>query len=868
MYSNEPIDKIISHFDTNITNGLSSKAAEELLSKNGKNKLIAKKKKTLLELFLSQINDVMIYILIAAALISALVGEVSDSIIIVIVILINAIIGVVQENKAEKALEALKSLSTPKALVKRDGNILEIPSEDVVLGDLVIIDAGRYIPADLRLIESINLKVDESAFTGESLPAEKDSSIVLSSDDVAIGDKSNMAFMSTLATYGRGSGIVVSTGMDTEIGKIAKMLDTENDNITPLQKNLAHLGKILGIGAVSISILMFIISMFQGRDFLQMFMTSISLAVAAIPEGLPATVAIVLALGVQRMSKENAIIRKLPAVETLGSVNIICSDKTGTLTLNKMTVKKAFVNNISIDVNELNLNKNEDKILVEGMILCNDATSIKESKSGDPTEIALLDVGNKFNILKDSLNLNHKRVNEIPFDSERKLMTTVNLYENKYRVFTKGAIDNILKLSTQILKDDKVLPLNDEEKKLILTASNKMSDSALRVLALAYKDTKDPSENSNLEDNLTFVGFMGMIDPPRKEVKNSIATSKAAGIRTVMITGDHKNTAFAIGNELGIANNISEALSGSEIDSYSQEEFNKIVNTYNIFARVSPEHKVKIVKALKSHGNIVSMTGDGVNDAPSLKFADIGVAMGITGTDVAKGAADMILTDDNFSTIVKAIEEGRNIFNNIKKSIVFLLSSNLGEVITLFTAILLNWSSPLLPIHILWINLITDSLPALALGVDPKDPNVMSEPPRNPKDNLFSNGTGVTLILLGILIGFTTLLAFKVGEYLYPNSLAHAQTMSFVVLSGSQLILSLSMRSENESVFKIGIFKNKKLLGAIFIGILLQISIISIPPIARIFNVFSLTLKDWLFVSLLAMIPFTFFEISKLFRKK
>lgn len=868
MYSNEPIDKIISHFDTNITNGLSSKAAEELLSKNGKNKLIAKKKKTLLELFLSQINDVMIYILIAAALISALVGEVSDSIIIVIVILINAIIGVVQENKAEKALEALKSLSTPKALVKRDGNILEIPSEDVVLGDLVIIDAGRYIPADLRLIESINLKVDESAFTGESLPAEKDSSIVLSSDDVAIGDKSNMAFMSTLATYGRGSGIVVSTGMDTEIGKIAKMLDTENDNITPLQKNLAHLGKILGIGAVSISILMFIISMFQGRDFLQMFMTSISLAVAAIPEGLPATVAIVLALGVQRMSKENAIIRKLPAVETLGSVNIICSDKTGTLTLNKMTVKKAFVNNISIDVNELNLNKNEDKILVEGMILCNDATSIKESKSGDPTEIALLDVGNKFNILKDSLNLNHKRVNEIPFDSERKLMTTVNLYENKYRVFTKGAIDNILKLSTQILKDDKVLPLNDEEKKLILTASNKMSDSALRVLALAYKDTKDPSENSNLEDNLTFVGFMGMIDPPRKEVKNSIATSKAAGIRPVMITGDHKNTAFAIGNELGIANNISEALSGSEIDSYSQEEFNKIVNTYNIFARVSPEHKVKIVKALKSHGNIVSMTGDGVNDAPSLKFADIGVAMGITGTDVAKGAADMILTDDNFSTIVKAIEEGRNIFNNIKKSIVFLLSSNLGEVITLFTAILLNWSSPLLPIHILWINLITDSLPALALGVDPKDPNVMSEPPRNPKDNLFSNGTGVTLILLGILIGFTTLLAFKVGEYLYPNSLAHAQTMSFVVLSGSQLILSLSMRSENESVFKIGIFKNKKLLGAIFIGILLQISIISIPPIARIFNVFSLTLKDWLFVSLLAMIPFTFFEISKLFRKK
>lgn len=867
MYSAQSIDEIISTLNTDIKNGLSSKAAEELLLKNGKNKLIAKKKKTLFKLFLSQINDVMIYILIAAAIISAFVGEISDSIIILIVILLNATIGVAQENKAEKALDALKSLSTPKAIVKRDGKILEISSEDIVVGDLVIIDAGRYIPADLRLIETINLKVDESAFTGESLPAEKDSSIILSKEDVAIGDMYNMAFMSTLATYGRGVGIVVSTGMNTEIGKIAKMLDTENENITPLQKNLAHLGKILGIGAVSISILMFIISMFQGRDFLQMFMTSISLAVAAIPEGLPATVAIVLALGVQRMSKENAIIRKLPAVETLGAVNIICSDKTGTLTLNKMTVKKAFINNTTINIDELNLNKFEDKLLVEGMVLCNDSTSTKESKSGDPTEIALIDVGNTFNILKNTLNNEHERVNEIPFDSDRKLMTTVNLYESKYRVFTKGAIDNILKISNKILINDKILTLSDKEKNLILDASNIMSDSALRVLALAYKDIDTTNENIKLEENLIFIGFMGMIDPPRSEVKNSIYKSKNAGIKTVMITGDHKNTAFAIGSELGIATNISETLSGSEIDCYTQEEFNKIVNNYSIFARVSPEHKVKILKALKSHGNIVSMTGDGVNDAPSLKFADIGVAMGITGTDVAKGAADMVLTDDNFSTIVKAIDEGRNIFNNIKKSIVFLLSSNLGEVITLFIAILLNWSSPLLPIHILWVNLITDSLPALALGVDPKDPNVMLEKPRNPKNNLFSNGTGITLILLGVIIGFTTLLAFKIGEYLYPNSLVHAQTISFVVLSGSQLILSLAMRSEKESVFKIGIFKNQKLLGAIFIGIILQISIISIPPIAKIFNVFPLTVKDWLLVSLLAMIPFTFFEISKLFRK-
>lgn len=868
MYFNEPIKEIILKLKSDISNGLATSEAQDRLLNNGKNKLLSKKKKNILQLFLSQINDVMIYILMAAAIISAFVGEISDCVIILIVILLNAIIGVFQESKAEKALEALKSLSTPKALVKRASKIIEIPSENVVVGDLVIINAGRYIPADLRLIESINLKIDESAFTGESLPAEKDASILLSRDDIPIGDKSNMAFMSTLATYGRGIGIVVSTGMNTEIGKIAKMLDSEDENITPLQKNLAHLGKILGIGAVLISVLIFIISMFQGRDFLQMFMTAISLAVAAIPEGLPATVAIVLALGVQRMSKENAIIRKLPAVETLGSVNIICSDKTGTLTLNKMTVKKSFINNKIIDINEININKNEDSLLVEGMVLCNDATSTKESKTGDPTEIALIDVGNKFSIFKSDLNHIHKRINEIPFASDRKLMTTVNFYEDKYKVFTKGAIDSILKITDKILIDGNILPLTDEIKNNIIDSSNHMSNQALRVLALAYKDLDNSNINSStLESDLTFIGLMGMIDPPREEVKDSIIKSKKAGIRTVMITGDHKNTAFAIGKDLGIVDNISQALCGDEIDLYSKEEFENVINNYNIFARVSPEHKVKIVKALKSHGNIVSMTGDGVNDAPSLKFADIGVAMGITGTDVAKGAADMILTDDNFSTIVKAVEEGRNIFNNIKKSIIFLLSTNLGEIITLFVAILLNWSSPLLPIHILWINLITDSLPALALGVDPKDPTVMDDKPRNPKDNLFSNGTGITLILIGLIIGFTTLLSFKVGEYLYQNSLMHAQTMSFVVLSGSQLILSLAMRSEKESVFKVGLFKNKKLIGAILIGIILQVSIISIPPIAKIFNVFTLTLKDWFFVSLLSLIPFGFFELTKLIRK-
>ena len=696
MWFNKSSEEIIKELSSNVINGLSSADAKLILEKNGPNKLQGKKKKSTFQLFLSQINDAMIYILLVAAVISAIVGEISDAIIILIVIFVNAIIGVIQESKAEKALEALKSMSTPKALVKRDGSIIEIPSEEVVVGDIVIIDAGRYIPADLRLIESANLKIEESAFTGESVPAEKNSDIINEENDVPIGDQHNMAFMSTLATYGRGTGIVIATGMDTQIGKIAKMLDAEDENTTPLQKKLAQLGKTLGFAAVGISIVMFIVSMFQGRDFLEMFMTSISLAVAAIPEGLPAIVAIVLALGVQRMIKENAIIRKLPSVETLGSVNIICSDKTGTLTINKMTVKKFYINGETKNLEEIDIKNDESKLLVDGMILCNDATSKDGVQTGDPTEVALIDVGNKINIFKEDLNKAHKRVNEIPFDSDRKLMTTVNTYDKVFNVFTKGAIDSILKISNKILINGEIKDFTKEEKEKVLMASNLMSDDALRVLALGYKviDTEHVAID-DLEKDLIFVGLMGMIDPPREEVKGSIQVSKNAGIRTIMITGDHKNTAVAIAKELGIANDISEAMSGSEIDTYSDEEFTKIVNNYRVFARVSPEHKVKIVKAFKSHGNIVSMTGDGVNDAPSLKAADIGVAMGITGTDVAKGAADMVLTDDNFTTIVSAVEEGRNIFNNIKKSILFLLSCNLGEVVALFVAILLNWAAPL-----------------------------------------------------------------------------------------------------------------------------------------------------------------------------
>lgn len=868
MWYKKSKNEILQELDVDEKNGLSSTEALRRLEKYGKNKLETKKKKTLFKQFLSQLKDVMIYILIIAAIISAFLGEISDALIILLVIIINAVIGVIQESKAEKALDALKELSTPKALVKRDGSLKEILSEDIVPEDIVIIDAGRYIPGDLRLIDTANLKIEESAFTGESVPSEKDASF-LPDKEIPIGDQNNMAFMSTLATYGRGVGVVVGTGMNTEIGKIAKMIEQEENDETPLQKKLSELGKILGFLAVGICILIFIISFFQGRDLLEMFLTSISLAVAAIPEGLPAIVAIVLALGVQRMVKKNAIIRKLPAVETLGSVSIICSDKTGTLTQNKMTVTTVYTNDSYIKESEFNLNDNESKLLVDCMVLCNDATYSEKSQTGDPTEIALLESTFKLNILKEKLEKEFKRIDEIPFDSDRKLMTTVNLVDDKKaRVFTKGALDSILSICNKISVNGKLVDFSKEYKAKVLENSNIMSDKALRVLAFAYKDiSKENIVLDSLEKDLVFIGMVGMIDPPRLEVKDSIKLCKSAGITPVMITGDHKNTAFAIANELGIAEDISQAITGHEIDKFKEEEFNEKIINYRVFARVSPEHKVKIVKAFKSHGNIVSMTGDGVNDAPSLKAADIGVAMGITGTDVSKGASDMILTDDNFSTIVSAVEEGRKIYLNIKKSIVFLLSCNLGEILTLFTAILLNWNSPLQPIHILWVNLITDSFPALALGVDKTKEDVMNNPPRNPKESIFIKSDKIQLIINGVLIGGITLFAFKLGERLYADSLIHAQTMAFVVLSVSQLFLSLSLRSNTKSAFSLGIFSNKYLVYSILLGIFLQVIIISISFIANIFKVTPLLLYDWIVVILVSLIPFAINEILKLFRK-
>jgi Ca2+-transporting ATPase len=884
MWFKKNSEEVLKEFAVHPLNGLSPEEAKERLSKYGENKLATKKGKTLFQLFFAQLNDVMIYILLAAAVVSGLVGEISDAIIIAIVILINAIVGVIQESKAEKALEALKKLSTPKAVVKRNGELVEIPSEEVVPGDIVVIDAGRYIPCDLRLIETANLKIEESALTGESVPVDKDSNLVLSEENTPLGDQRNMAFMSTLATYGRGIGVAIGTGMSTEIGKIAKMLDESEVEQTPLQKKLAQLGKILGFAALGICAVMFAVGVAQKRDLFEMFLTSISLAVAAIPEGLPAIVTIVLALGVQKMIKENAIVRKLPAVETLGSVNVICSDKTGTLTQNKMTVTKFYCDDAYGDINSLNIEEPEHKLLIECLMLCNDATYSEASKTGDPTEIALLEAGVRYNIFKEELQSSHRRVNEVPFDSDRKLMTTVNTYEDHYYVLTKGAIDNLLKITKSAYIDGEIVPLTEEIRSKIMSTSNSMSNDALRVLGAAYKQIPSPHvEIDSLEQDLIFIGLVGMIDPPRLEVKDSIAECRKSGIKTIMITGDHKNTAFAIAQELGIASDMSETISGVELDELSQEELNKRVNNLRVFARVSPEHKVKIVKAFKANGNIVSMTGDGVNDAPSLKAADIGVAMGITGTDVAKGAADMVLTDDNFSTIVSAIKEGRNIYNNIKKSIIFLLSCNAGEIIALFFAILLGWASPLKPIHILWVNLITDTLPALALGADPGDPDVMKEKPRNPKHSLFAEGAGVSLLLNGILIGVLTLSAFVIGARVYTGTtslfpifpeniseaaLTHAQTMAFVVLSVSQLIHSLNMRHRTKSIFQVGLFTNKYLIGAIIIGIFLQDIVITVPFLASVFKVFDLGLKDWGFVGLLSVVPLIVNEIVKVFKRR
>ncbi|MEA4849478.1 MAG: cation-translocating P-type ATPase [Clostridiaceae bacterium] len=880
MWFSKSQEEVLKELDVSQSLGLTSEEALIRLEKFGQNKLKGKPKESLISLFLGQLKDMLIYILLAAAVITILIGEYADAIIILLVVILNAVIGVIQEYKAGKAIEALQKMTTPRALVRRDGDVKEINSEELVPGDIVIIDAGRYIPADLRLLESVNLQIEESALTGESVPTDKDAKAIFEDPKVPLGDLSNMAFMSTLSTYGRGEGVVIGTAMETEIGKIAKILDEESDELTPLQKRLDELGRVLGFLCIGICVLIFVVALIQKRELFEMFLTAISLAVAAIPEGLAAIVAIVLALGVTRMSKINAIVKKLPAVETLGCVNIICSDKTGTLTQNKMTVVKHYTldNLKELPTTETAFKATVDEAeLIKTFVLCSDAIYEDGQGTGDPTEIALVVMGDKYDLKKASLNEKHERVGEKPFDSDRKLMSTLNREGNGYRVHTKGALDNILKISNSALVNGKIVHLTDEMKADYMKVAEEMSDDALRVLGAAFKDTSSIITPEEMEKGLTVLGFVGMIDPPRLEVKDSIKEAKTAGITSIMITGDHKNTAVAIAKDLGIAESIEQSLTGTEIDELSDEEFAERINNYRVFARVSPEHKVKIVKAFKSHGNIVSMTGDGVNDAPSLKYADIGVAMGITGTDVAKGAGDMILTDDNFATIVNAIEEGRNIYNNIKKSVVFLLSCNLGEVFTIFASILFFWPVPLLPTQILWMNLITDTLPALALSMDPGDKDVMKKKPRCATESFFSGGTGLRAVIGGLLIGILTIAAFYFGlhEFGYAlgaqeipeEVLTYARTMAFVVIVASQLFYSLTMRNAAKTIFQIGLFSNIKLIGAIIVGFILQFIVISVPALASAFKVHALSLYDWSLVIMFALVPFLVNELIKLFTK-
>ena len=860
MWHTKKIDDVIKELNSNASTGLSTFQASELISKNGKNSLNKTSKKSILKMIFEQLNNILIYILIIAAILSFFLGEPKEALIIFLVIILNASIGIFQESKAEKSLEALKNLSSPKALVKRDNEIIEINSEDLVVGDIVILETGRIIPADLRLIESVNLKIDESTLTGESIPIDKNSNETYEDINLPLGDKKNLAFMSTTVIYGRGTGVVVETGMNTEIGKIASFLDNSQTELTPLQKKLNNLGKQLGILTIAISIIIMVIGLIQGNDLFEIFLTSISLAVAAIPEGLPTIIAMVLAIGVQKMIKKNAIVRKLSAVETLGSVNIICSDKTGTLTVNKMTVVKFFSNNTLLDASKFDINNEANKLLIKNMCLCNDATYSENSKTGDPTEIALLEFSSVHN-----QKMNYKRLREIPFDSDRKLMTTVNNINDKFYSFTKGAVDNLLSLCTKVLINNEILDLTDSIKNKILENAETMANNALRTLGFAYKEIVHLREEE-FENNLVFLGIVGMIDPPREEVKDSIEKAKKSGIKTIMITGDHKNTAFTIAKDLKIADNINQAMLGSEIDNLTDEEFKEKIKNISVFARVSPEHKVKIVRALKSSGNIVSMTGDGVNDAPSLKMADVGIAMGITGTDVSKNASDIILTDDNFKTIITAVEEGRNIFNNIKKSILFLLTCNLGEIITIFLSILFNFPIPLNPTHLLWINLITDSLPALSLGVDTHDKDVMKQKPKKVNERIFSNSSILKLFFGGLLIGIISLISFLIGFRKYGT--IYGQTMAFIVLSFSQLFLSLSIRSEDKTILKIGLFSNIKLIYSILIGIIIQTILVTIPFFNNFFNVKNLNPNDWIISIFLSLLPLIINEIFKLFHTK
>ncbi len=902
MFETKTIEATINETNTNLEEGLSSNEAKERLLKYGPNKLQEKKKKSWIRIFFEQMNNPMIFVLFAAIAVTIgvsiyetinvghfdflSVGDWPDVVIVLAVIILNSVIGTIQEVKAQTSLEALKNLSSPESTVIRDGKRIKIKSTELVIGDVVVLEEGDTIGADLRLIEAVNLKANESSLTGESVPVDKNCDVTFSST-VPLGDRINMAYMSTPVSYGRGKGIVVATGMNTEIGKIAKALDQEEDSETPLQKALAKLSKILGIitlvivAAVLAVDIIWIFVHNQSNDvhsWIEAVLGAISLAVAAIPEGLAAVVTIVLSIGVQRMVKANTVVRKLPSVETLGTVSFVCSDKTGTLTQNKMTVLEAYVDE-QYYVRESFKEENKETnlgLLAKGMSLASNAT-VDEGLYGDPTEIALVVMANEFNMHKKDLNSLEPRVDELPFDSVRKMMSTQHDVNGKKIVYTKGALDSILKHTSYIKINNENRKITKEDIDKIYNANKTFSDKALRVLALAMKEDDSKIE----ESNLVFVGLVAMIDPARPEAKPAVATFKHAGITTVMITGDHKDTAFAIAKELGIAENPSQCVTGSEIDNLSETELQELVKKVRVFARVSPENKVSIVKAFEANGNICAMTGDGVNDAPSLKAADIGIAMGITGTDVAKGAADMVLTDDNFASIEKAVEEGRGIFANIKKTVLFLLSSNIAEVLAMFIIICLGFPAPLIAIHLLWVNLVTDSLPAIALGMDPKDPNNMNEKPRDPNKSLFADGGFLTTLGYGSVITIAVLCAFFSAFWLNgitdwnaivnastvcPEVLSQARTMAFIALAISELFHMVGMSNQNRSIFLV--FKNKNWMMAIafFIGLGLQIFVVEVPFMQSMFSTVSIDWKEWLIVASMCLLPVVVHEIAVLIK--
>lgn len=860
MWYTKELNQVFNELNTR-QGGLTEDEANKRLEKYGANNLKEKKKESLFIKFIKQFNDFMIIVLIIAAIISAIIaqtngsGDYIDSIIIIAIVIFNAIMGLIQEEKAEKSLEALKKMSAPNAKVRRNGKIREIEASKVVPGDIVMLEAGNYVPADCRLIDSYNLQIEESSLTGETLPTSKQADIILNAN-TAMGDLKNMAFATTIVVNGHAEAVVVETGMNTKVGQIAGMIIENESPETPLQKKLGEVGKTLAITCMIICGLIFLIGIWKQIPITEMFMTSVGLAVAAIPEGLPAIVTIMLSIGVTKMAKKNSIIRKLPAVETLGCSSVICSDKTGTLTQNKMTVTQIR--------NAVGLVKNNDRrFILELGTMCTDTIESQEV-IGEATEVAITNAAVEINLRKRDLYYQMQRINEISFDSKRKMMTTIHKIGSKYRIITKGAPDVLIKRCSKYYQSGRIEPIFSKRDAL-QEQNQMMAEDALRVIAIAYKDVeKLPREinSETIENELTFVGLIGMIDPPREGVKEAVKTCRKAGIKTVMITGDHLQTAKAIAKELGILRKGDLAINGETLEKMSQQELERDIMRYSVFARVSPEHKVRIVKAFQSTGAVVAMTGDGVNDAPALKNADIGIAMGKGGTDVAKNASDMVLTDDNFVTIVEAVKQGRNIYDNIKKAVHFLLATNIGEIVAIFVGLLLGIKSPLLAIQLLWVNLVTDSLPAIALGLEKAENNIMNRLPRNPRKSLFADGLWGKITTEGVMIGVLTLVAFSIGNNLY--SIEVGRTMAFLSLGILELVHSFNIKGE-ESILKTGLFENRYLVGAFVLGTLLQVVVVVISPLAQIFDVVPLNSVQWLMTVIISILPVVIVELQKKF---